>query len=163
MKLAFSLQRKDIEEHYAALWKETGKCGIVEQAVNVVSWAAIAYVYVHFFGPIDRSHVVLFFVVLVATTTVGWLRTKRLRSKVVRDDANPALGAHDMAIDVDGITYSNHVSSGKILWQGIRRIEETAGLFQLYVSSFDAVLIPKRSVGNVEQFRQLIGELRENA
>ena len=99
----------------------------------------------------------------MATSISEWLRTKRLGSKIVSDEANPALGTQNLTFGAEGISYSNEISSGNILWRGIKRIDETASLFQFYVGSFEAILVPKRSVENVAQFRNFVGGLRENA
>ena len=163
MNLTFDIQQEDIAEHYNALWRQIGKVSITGQVVDVALWALIAVVYLYFFGPIDTSHIVLFFTVVIACGLSEWVRTKRLRSKVVNDEANPALGTQTMKFDGKGICYSNQFSSGEVLWDGIRRTDETGNLFRFFIGSFEAILIPKRFVENEAEFREVIDNLRRNA
>lgn len=162
MKLTVNIQQKDLEEHYTSIWKKTGKGSLADYIFEVVVWAVLGFVYVYFFRPINTSHVVLFMTMLVATSFTEWYRARKLRLKVVNDEANPALGTQNLTFEEKGITYSNDLSDGNILWPGILRIEETDNLFQFFIGTFEAILIPKQSVENVDEFRSFIGDLRKN-
>lgn len=83
-----------------------------------------------------------------------WITARSIRKLMEEANNRGALGERELQIDAEGISVRSPVSNSRILWSGIERfIEERAFAF-IYISSIQAVTIPKQEVfsGKPQEF-----------
>ncbi len=153
MKISYIIEKKDIAEHYDELWHKLDKRNLSDFVKNILLWTSISFIYLYFFGPLNKSHVILFFIVFITSALSERSRIKKLKARIINAEDNPSLGEHYIIFDKNGVNFSNNCLIGRIKWSSIRHINETENLFQLFTGTYDAIIIPKRSIENSDTFK----------
>ncbi len=154
MEVVVQLKKDELREHYEALRPSSPRRDFYLLPVRVAFWTVAAILYLVLFGPIDHSHVALFIVMLVVGAIDQYLSSRRGLRQVIEDESNPVLKVTRYHIDESGVSYSNDCSEGRISWAAVCKVDETTALFRLFISSFEAIVIPKRVLDSETQFRE---------
>ena len=163
MKFKMEIDRDDIDEHITQLWADIEGGGLGSILVSVAIWCVAGTVFIYFLGPIEISHVVLFFLVIAVYAGTEGIGQKRVKRKMISDEANPALGLQTVDLTDEGVRHSSSRGEGIVYWSAILRFGETPRLYQLFVGDCAAILIPKRYIENEEDFSNAIREWRAAA
>ena len=92
-----------------------------------------------------------FLVSLVTALGIGWLSTRYLTRRAIRDYVGQELpdkgqlGRHRISIDADGVTESTAVGESRVSWAGIDRIERSENAVLVYTTPTAAHMIPRRA------------------
>lgn len=163
MQISVEITLDDTREHYQEMWSKAEKSSLKWQIIEILIWVAVTTAYLIAFGPINSSHIVLFFLVLILFSMTSAFRERLLRKNIVEDQYNPALSAASFTFDAEGITHKSELSRGMIPWGLVTNIDETSNLLRIFFGTYDALLIPKRFLNCQTEFVKTIESLKNAA
>jgi len=71
---------------------------------------------------------------------------KKVRKILLNGDNSGILGSHEVIFNDDGVTHIQPQSEEKVLWAGIKKVEENDDYFFLFVTAISALIIPKKKI-----------------
>jgi len=81
----------------------------------------------------------------------------RQTKKMIKEGKNEGLlGSHTMFLNDEGIRDTNATGETKVNWSGILHLKEDHDNLYVYNSSVSAYILPKRELGNHEEFKKYI-------
>ena len=154
--LIVQLTREEFREHLETAPPRVTRSGFQFVPLTIVLWAIGGFLFVAFFGPLDRSHVALFVILVIVVVVDRASDSWRIRRQLLNDEFNPALREWHYRFDESGISFSSGYSDGHVKWPGIFNVDETKNLFRFFIGSYEAMLVPKRVLENEDQFRESV-------
>ncbi|TAJ09758.1 YcxB family protein [Marinilabiliaceae bacterium JC017] len=71
----------------------------------------------------------------------------KARKIIMEADNSAVMGIHKIEFTTTGIVHVQPQAEHTINWDGIKKVEETADYFFLYITSVSAIIIPKQKIG----------------
>lgn len=139
------------------LWFSTNS-RIILNAFSVVAYTAAMLAVTKDYTPVSLTILAVSAALLAA---VLWFITKSSiskKSKKAFESDSLAQQAQNYTLSDDGLQYESESGSGQVKWADMHKVNETANLFVLFVSSNRALIVPKRffqDAGDVDAFKDL--------
>lgn len=162
MRMVFNFKMSLEDYHHMMMCRTFGN-SLARRAVLFGSWAVFTVLIVcDFAGVIQLSRVVHVCALMVAVALPAAVLTMEINVSKYKDAYMTGFKAQRQIVaDEEGITFCNKSTdeSGTNPWTDVTRLEEMKNVFVIQLNRREAVILPKRGMGDgrkVEQFKELV-------
>lgn len=164
MRMVFNFKMSLEDYHHMMMCRTFGN-SLVRRAVLLGSWAVFTILIVgDFAGVIRLSRVVHVCALMVAVALPAAVLTMEINVSKYKDAYMSGFKAQRQVIaDEEGFTFCNKSTDelGTNPWTDVTKLEELKNVFVIQLNRHEAVILPKRGMGNgkkVEQFKELVSQ-----
>lgn len=164
MRMVFNF-KMSVEDYRKMMMCRTFGNSWVKRIFLIGTWVVFTFLLI---GDITNvfqiSRVVHVCALLVAVSLPAAILTVEVNVIKYKDAYRPGFKADRQIIaDDEGLTFLNKITkeSGSNSWADVTKLEELKSVFVIQLNRTEAVILPKRSMGNekkVEQFKDLVSQ-----
>lgn len=154
LKISVKLEAEDLEKYARFLYKRR----LVSSSIAFFLASVVVTFYLIPSSNEDFSlQLKLIVIIIEATFSVGWYFVNRkimdIRNKKVFETNKLLQKVHKYVLNSDGIYSEAESINGIVKWTDLFKINEDISSFYLFVSKIQAIIIPKRFLGDEEQIQ----------
>ncbi len=164
MRMVFNFKMSLEDCHHMMVCRTFGN-SVARRVLLVASWAVFTVLIVcDFAGVIRLSRVVHVCALMVAVALPAAVLTMEINVSKYKETYRFGFKAQRQIVaDEEGLTFCNKSTdeSGSNPWSDVTRLEEMKHVFVIQLNRREAVILPKRGMGNekrVEQFRDMVNQ-----
>lgn len=162
MRMVFNF-RMSIEDYHHMMLCRTFGSSWLRRLLMLGSWVVFAGLLIgEVTHVIELGRVVHICALMVTVALPAAFFTMEIDVSKYRDAYKAGFKAERQIVaDHDGLTFCNKTTSesGRNSWSDVTRLEEFKHIFVIHINRHEAVILPKRGMGNgkkVEQFKELV-------